>query len=71
MMISGVALGFMCILKETYIPALLKKKARLRRKEEGDDRYWSRYDDRQINFLALLKTNLSRPFIMIVTEPIW
>ena len=71
MMISGVALAFMCILKETYTPALLKKKAKIRRKEENDDRYWSRYDDKKINFFALLKINLSRPFIMIVTEPIW
>lgn len=70
MMISGVAFIFMCILKETYAPALLKKKAKLRRKKEGNDRYWSRYDDKKISFLALLKTNLSRPFVMIVTEPI-
>jgi hypothetical protein len=70
MMISGVAFGFLCIQKETYTPALLKKKAKLRRKEENDDRYWSRYDDKKISFLALLKVNLSRPFIMIATEPI-
>ena len=71
MMISGLAFGFMCILKETYAPALLKKKAELRRKEQDDERYWSRYDDKKVHFLALLKVNLSRPFIMIATEPIW
>lgn len=71
MMISGLAFGFMCILKETYTPGLLKKKAKMRRKEGGDDRYWSRYDDKKISFLALLKVNLSRPFVMIFTEPIW
>ena len=27
MMISGLAFGFMCILKETYAPALLKKES--------------------------------------------
>lgn len=70
-MISGVAFGFMCILKETYAPALLKKKSKLRRKEQDDERYWSRYDDKKFHFLALLKVNLSRPFIMIATEPIW
>lgn len=71
MILSGVAWVFMCILKETYPPVILKQKAELRRKETGDERYWSRYDDRKTSIVQLLKTNLSRPFIMIVTEPIW
>ena len=70
MIISGVAFIFMCMLKETYAPALLQKKAKLRRKEQDDNRYWSRYDNK-IKFFALLKVNLSRPFVMIFTEPIW
>lgn len=69
MIISGVAFIFMCMLKETYTPALLQKKAKLRRKEQDDDRYWSRYDNK-IKFWPLLKVNLSRPFIMVFTEPI-
>ena len=40
MMIAAVGWVFVCILKETYAPALLKKKAKLRRKETGDERYW-------------------------------
>ena len=71
MIISGVAFGFMCILQETYAPALLRKKAKLRRKEQNDDRWWSRYDEKKISFFNSLKINLSRPFVMIVTEPIW
>lgn len=71
MILSGVAWVFICILKETYPPALLKKKAELRRKETGDERYWSRYDDRKISLVELLRINLSRPFSMIFTEPIW
>ena len=71
MMISGVALGFMCILPETYAPVLLRKKAKLRRKEQNDERWWSRYDEKKISFLNNIKINLSRPFVMIVTEPIW
>ena len=71
MIISGVAFAFMCILQETYTPALLQKKAKLRRKEQGDDRYWSRYDNRKVSFLDLLKINLSRPFVLIWNEPIW
>ena len=70
MIISGVAFIFMCMLKETYAPALLQKKARLRRKEQSDDRYWSRYDN-NIKLGRLLKVNLSRPFVMVFTEPIW
>lgn len=71
MILSGVAWVSVCILKETYSPAILKKKAKLRRKDTEDERYWSRYDDRKISILQLLKTNLSRPLIMIFTEPIW
>ena len=56
--------------KETYAPALLRKRAEDRRKETNDERWWSRYDDRQ-KFRELLKVNLSRPFIMTVMEPIW
>ena len=69
MIISGVAFIFMCTLKETYAPALLRKKAKLRRKKEDDNRYWSRYDNK-INFWPLLKVNLSRPFVMVFTEPV-
>lgn len=70
MILSGVAWVSMCILKETYPPAILKKKAELRRKETGDEKYWSRYDDRKISLVELLRINLSRPFSMIFTEPI-
>ena len=69
MILSAVAWIFVCILKETYTPALLVKKAALRRKETGDLRWWSRYDQKA-SFIQLLKVNLSRPFIMTFTEPI-
>lgn len=69
MIISGLAFIFMCMLKETYAPALLQKKAKLRRKEQDDNRYWSRYDNK-IKFWPLLKVNLSRPFVMVFSEPV-
>lgn len=69
MIISGVAFIFMCMLKETYAPALLRKKAKLRREEQDDKRYWSRYDNK-IKFWPLLIVNLSRPFVMVFTEPV-
>ena len=70
MIISGVGCICLCMVKETYAPALLRKKAKLRRKEQDDDRYWSRYDSK-VKFWPLLKVNLSRPFVMVFTEPIW
>lgn len=50
-------------------PALLRKRADKRRKETGNSKYWSRYDD-NLSFLPLLKVNLTRPFTLAVTEPI-
>lgn len=69
MILAGVAFALVCILKETYGPALLQKKATQLRKENEDDRYWSRYDTK-VPFVELMKINLSRPFIMAVKEPI-
>lgn len=58
------------MVKETYGPAILRKRAAKKRKETGDERWWSRYDDKE-SLLPLLKVNLSRPFVLTVTEPIW
>lgn len=69
-MLSGVALAFACLMKETYGPIILQKKAARRRKETNDDRWWSRYDQKA-SLLDMLKINLSRPFVMAVLEPIW
>jgi len=57
------------LVPETYAPAILRKLAAQRRKETGNPRWWSRYDDKKRLF-DLLKINLSRPFIMSVVEPI-
>jgi MFS family permease len=69
LILAGVAVVMMALVKETYAPALLKKKAAKMRKETGDDRWWCRHDQR-ISTLDLLKTNLSRPFVLAATEPI-
>ncbi|MCJ1475105.1 hypothetical protein MMC13_003765 [Lambiella insularis] len=69
MILSAVGWVFVCVLKETYSPRLLVKKAALRRAQTSDPRHWSRYDQK-LPFLALLRINLSRPFVMAVTEPI-
>ncbi|KAL1962487.1 hypothetical protein VTN77DRAFT_9608 [Rasamsonia byssochlamydoides] len=69
LILSGVALVFSCIMKETYAPVLLRKKAARIRKETDDPRWWSRYDHK-VAFSKVVKTNLSRPFALMVLEPI-
>ena len=66
---ASVAWVIVSLVKETYAPAILRKRAERKRKETGDDRWWSRYDDKEA-LVPLLKVNLSRPFTMTATEPI-
>ncbi|KAF2234076.1 MFS multidrug transporter [Viridothelium virens] len=69
MIAGGVGFCFLLFVKETYAPTILRRRARLRRQETQDPRWWSRYDEKK-SALQLLKVNLSRPFVMAVTEPI-
>lgn len=69
-MLGGVAFIFSCLMKETYSPVLLQRKAARMRKEFNDERWWSRYDQRE-SVSKVLKVNLSRPFLMAIYEPIW
>ncbi len=69
MIIAGVAIVCLFTVKETYAPTILKNKAAKRRKETDDERYWCRYDE-HVSLLTLLKSNLSRPFVLAATEPI-
>ncbi|KAF2267771.1 MFS general substrate transporter [Lojkania enalia] len=66
---SGVSFFMVLIIKETYAPAILRAKAAKKRKETGDHRWYSRYDDKK-KFWPLLKENLVRPLSMSVKEPI-
>jgi MFS family permease len=70
MMFGGLAFIFSCIMRESYGPAILKKKAARIRKETDDPRWWCRYDQKD-SVWNVLKVNLSRPFVMAVVEPIW
>ncbi|KAF3763023.1 MFS general substrate transporter [Cryphonectria parasitica EP155] len=70
LILSGVAVLLMATVKESYAPAILKAKAARRRKEEDDERYWCEYDDAKRSTLELMRVNLSRPFVLSVTEPI-
>ena len=66
---AGVAWLVVSLIHETYGPVILRRRVKKRRKETGEDRWWCRYDDK-LEFWPLLKINLSRPFVMTVTEPI-
>ncbi|KAK4124624.1 MFS general substrate transporter [Parathielavia appendiculata] len=69
MILAGVAVAMLALVKETYPPTLMQRKAARLRKETGDGRWWCRHDQR-VSTLDLLKTNLSRPFVLAATEPI-
>jgi len=57
---------------ETYAPELLRRRAEKLRKETGDERYMSRFcfNDGEGDPVHLIKLNLKRPVIMLITEPI-
>ena len=67
---SGLSWVWILCIPETYAPALLRAKAAKKRKETGDDRWHSRYEDKK-DFWPFLKENLIRPLEMSVKEPIW
>ncbi|SPO05216.1 related to benomyl/methotrexate resistance protein [Cephalotrichum gorgonifer] len=69
MILAGAAILGMAFCRETYAPEILRRKAARLRKETDDDRWWSRYDQRQSKWQLLLQ-NMSRPFVMSFTEPI-
>lgn len=70
MIFIGVALVFVLLAQpETYSPVLLEWRARHFRNLTGDDRYQVEHAVAN-SFSSRLRTNLSRPFTMIWTEPI-
>jgi hypothetical protein len=69
MILGGIAWIVTAVMKETYAPAILQKMAAERRRETGDDRWWCRYDVK-VSITRSLKINLSRPFVLTLTEPI-
>jgi MFS family permease len=66
---GGAGIAMMATCKETYAPTVLKRKVARLRKETGDDRWWCQFDQR-VSTWDLMKTNLSRPFVLAATEPI-
>ena len=70
LIIGAVVLVLIASVKETYAPVILKRRAARKRKETQDPKWWTRYDD-GVGFTSSLNINLKRPFVMLLTEPIW
>ncbi|RMJ18754.1 hypothetical protein BHE90_014588 [Fusarium euwallaceae] len=69
LILGGAGVLMMATVKETYHPAILKRKAARLRKENDDPRWWCQYDQR-VSTWHLIKINMSRPFKLVATEPI-
>lgn len=66
---AGFAFILISTIPESYAPALLRRRARQRRKETDDRRWFSRYDEKK-KLWPLLRVNLTRPLYMAIFEPI-
>lgn len=70
LIMGGAVLALMVCIEETYAPLILRKRAETQRKKTKNPKWWTRYDGGK-DLKSLLKTSLSRPFMMIISEPIW
>ncbi|OOF98689.1 hypothetical protein ASPCADRAFT_42278 [Aspergillus carbonarius ITEM 5010] len=67
--VGGAVLALMYFIPETYAPVILRKRAASIRKETSDPKWWTQYDSAE-DLSKQLKIGLSRPFVMLFTEPI-
>lgn len=70
MIMGALSFILLALVKETYTPILLRKRAQRKREDTNDSKWWSPYDN-HLPFLAFCRINISRPIVMILTEPIW
>lgn len=70
LILGGAIFVLMCLIKETYAPVILRHRAAKLRKKTGNPKWWTRYDGGE-TLKVRLRVGLSRPLIMLVTEPIW
>ncbi|KAF8425239.1 major facilitator superfamily domain-containing protein [Tirmania nivea] len=77
--LGGVSFLIALVMPETYAPTLLKHKAERLRKETSDERYRSRFCPSENHppiktgnrmFWKLIGTNIQRPIVMGVMEPV-
>ncbi|CAL1712914.1 unnamed protein product [Somion occarium] len=68
--VAGAALILVVFaLPETFKPILLVRKAERRRKQTGDGRWWAPLEKQRVSFLRRVKDIVTRPFQMLVGEP--
>lgn len=70
LIIGGAILVLMVFIKETYAAVILRRRAKRQRIKTQNHKWWTRYDHTQ-GLMPLIKANLGRPFLMLLTEPIW
>jgi MFS family permease len=68
--LCGVVSAFTFVMPESYPPILLRKKAARLNKEQNTDVYISKHDTNRLGLKESLKISLSRPFVLMVCEPI-
>nr|KAK5443221.1 hypothetical protein LTR18_005899 [Exophiala xenobiotica] len=70
LMWAGVMLVIITIfVPETYMPVLLRKKARMKRKETGDDRWKAPIEMYEKSLFWTVVKSLYRPFLLLFMEP--
>ncbi|ESK92459.1 mfs polyamine transporter [Moniliophthora roreri MCA 2997] len=67
---SGLCFALTLVMPETLATTLLRKKAERLRRETGDDKYRALEELESPPFKEMMKTALSRPLVMLFTEPI-
>lgn len=65
---AAFALTLMCF-PEVYGPVLLKRKAQKMRKETGNNQYYHPHEEVKVDFKSIVTKQLSRPLMMLTTEP--
>lgn len=73
--ITGIVAGVsfvlsVCLYQETHHPTLLKHRAETIRRKTGNWGIKAPQEEVQLNFKEIVENNLTRPMVMLVTEPI-
>lgn len=73
--ITGIVAGISFVLslvvyQETHHPTLLKRKAETIRRKTGNWSIRAPQEEVQLNFQEIVENNLTRPLVMLLTEPI-
>ncbi|KAK2753613.1 hypothetical protein FQN54_007390 [Arachnomyces sp. PD_36] len=69
LIIGGGVIVILASIKETYTPVILRQRAKKKRAETHNAMWWTRYDGGH-DTKSSLRASMSRPFVMLLTEPI-